>query len=81
METVGAFEAKTHLSRLLEEVAKGQSITITKRGVPVAVLVPPSAVSRPDRGEAVDRMAQFQEEHRLTLGGLSLRELIEEGRR
>lgn len=43
-ETVGAFEAKTHLSRLLEDVQRGKIITITRRGVPVAVLAPPEAV-------------------------------------
>jgi len=43
-DTVGAFEAKTHLSRLLAEVQQGKRITITRRGVPVAVLAPPDAV-------------------------------------
>ena len=81
MDTVGAYEAKTHLSRLLAQVAGGRSITITKHGVPVAVLVPPSSVLRPDYSEAVDRMQQFHTEHRVTLGGLSLQEIIDEGRR
>ena len=40
METVGAYEAKTHLPKLLERVSKGERITITKHGVPVAVLQP-----------------------------------------
>lgn len=40
MKTVGASEAKTHLARLLEEVAAGETITITKRGRPVARLPP-----------------------------------------
>jgi prevent-host-death family protein len=43
-DTVGAFDAKTHLSRLLEEVQRGRVFTITRRGVPVAVLAPPDAV-------------------------------------
>ena len=49
---VGAFEAKTHLSELLEEVAKGQVFTITKRGKPVAELRPiplPSSDDKPKR--------------------------------
>ena len=41
METVGAYEAKTHLPKLLERVLKGERITITKHGVPVAVLQSP----------------------------------------
>jgi prevent-host-death family protein len=40
METVGSFEAKTHLSRLLDRVEKGETFTITKNGRPVARLVP-----------------------------------------
>ena len=35
MRTVGAYEAKTHLPRLLDEVEKGERITITKHGRPV----------------------------------------------
>ena len=40
MEAVGAFSAKTHLSALLDRVAKGERITITRRGIPAAMLVP-----------------------------------------
>ena len=40
MLTVGSYEAKTHLARLLDQVAQGEEITITKRGKPVARLVP-----------------------------------------
>jgi prevent-host-death family protein len=38
--TVGAFEAKTHLSELLVKVEEGEQVTITKHGRPVARLVP-----------------------------------------
>jgi len=41
MDKVGAYEAKTHLPELLERVIKGERITITRHGVPVAVLQPP----------------------------------------
>lgn len=40
MDTIGAFEAKTHLSSLLERVAKGERFTITRHGKPIAQLVP-----------------------------------------
>lgn len=40
MRTVNIHEAKTHLSRLLEEVARGEEVTIAKAGKPVAKLVP-----------------------------------------
>ena len=56
MRTVGSYEAKTHLPRLLDEVAKGERITITKHGHPVAMLVPPGAVSRPDADAALARI-------------------------
>ena len=48
MRSVGAFEAKTHLSRLLDEVEKGETITITRHGNPVARLVPTSDARRRD---------------------------------
>ena len=40
MDTVGTFEAKTHLTRLLDRVAAGEQITITRHGTPIARLVP-----------------------------------------
>ena len=78
MKTVGAYEAKTHLPRLLEEVAAGESITITKHGVPVAVLVPVQR-SRRTPAEVVDSIREARKGS--TLGGLTIRELIDEGRR
>ena len=49
MREIGAFEAKTHLSRLLDEVAAGETVLITKRGCPTAMLVP---ADWPDRKAA-----------------------------
>ena len=43
MVSVGAYEAKTNLSKLLERVIRGEKITITKHGVPLAVLQPPAS--------------------------------------
>ena len=79
MRTVGAYEAKTHLSSLLDEVARGETITITKHGVPVARLVPPESAQRPDVGKVIEALREFRKGK--TLGGISIRELIEEGRR
>jgi prevent-host-death family protein len=79
MATVGAYEAKTHLPRLLERVARGEQITITRHGVPVAVLQPPPAAARPEPRAAVAALRRFRAEH--SLGEVALRELIEEGRR
>ena len=80
MESVGSFEAKTHLPQLLQRVAEGEEITITKHGKPVARLVPPSAAKpAPDVRAAVAAMKQFRKGR--SLGGLSIRDMIEEGRR
>jgi prevent-host-death family protein len=77
--TVGSYEAKTHLPRLLEEVAAGRTITITKHGRPVARLVPPVTNERPEPEQVVAALRQARQGIRLK--GLSLRELLEEGRR
>lgn len=80
METVGSFEAKTHLPQLLERVAQGEEFTITKHGKPVARLVPAAATKpKPDVRAAVEAMKQLRKGQ--TLGGLSVRAMIEEGRR
>lgn len=80
MRTVGSYEAKTHLPRLLDEVAMGESITITKHGVPVAVLVPPASLRRPAVGEVIDALRELRREIQ-PLGDLTIREMIGEGRR
>lgn len=79
MRTIGAYEAKTHLPRLLDEVASGESITITKHGVPVAVLVPPRAGTAGQVRDAIAGLRAFRARH--ALGDVSIRELIDEGRR
>jgi prevent-host-death family protein len=79
MATVGSFEAKTHLSALLDRVAKGERITITKHGVPVAVLVPPAFEGAVDRRRAIQTLQKLGRKQ--SLKGISLRELIETGRR
>src|SRR3954452_4862565 len=80
--SVGAYEAKTHLPQLLERVSNGERITITKHGVPVAVLVPPAEREMPDVRRAIDEMKRFQEQNGPTLGpDLTIRDLIDEGRR
>jgi prevent-host-death family protein len=78
METYGAFEAKTHLSSLLDRVAKGERITITKHGIPMAVMQPPSPQPKKDRHVVIETLKKFRAQH--SLGPNSLKELIEEGR-
>lgn len=82
MKTIGSYEAKTHLSRLLDEVAGGETVEITKHGRPVARLVPAAGIGRPDVDAIINEWRAFRERERITLGDdLTVRELIEEGRR
>jgi prevent-host-death family protein len=79
MNSVGAYEAKTQLSKLLDRVMKGERITITKHGVPVAVLQPADSEKSADLKTVISEIVSFREKH--SLKGHSLKELIEEGRR
>lgn len=78
-DSVGAFEAKTHLAELLERVARrGKSITITRRGVPVARLVPVDGALGRAPEQLLDAFRTFQAAH--PLGDVSTHELVDEGR-
>jgi len=79
MDTVGAYEAKTHLSGLLDRVMRGERITIARHGVPVAMLVPIGDSEEIAPSEAIARIRASRLGRRL--GGESTREMIEEGRR
>jgi prevent-host-death family protein len=79
MITVGAFEAKTHLSALLDRVASGEEVVITKHGKPVARLVSIVHADRTRVNEAVEKLKALRK--RTTLAGLPWKELRDEGRR
>lgn len=79
MTEVGVYEAKTKLPRLLDEVAKGRRITITKHGAPVARLVPVSRRHARSVEDVVAALLEFGKGRRL--GRLSLRAAIARGRR
>ncbi len=79
MAEVGAFEAKTHLAQLLDQVERGETVTITRHGRPVARLVPVGGSSRDERRRAIAQLKELRSGQ--TLGGVSVRELIDEGRR
>ena len=78
MKSIGAYVAKTHLSELIDRVAKGERITITRHGVPVAMLVPPEGVPQRSPRETIAQLREFRKG--LRLKGLSVRKLIEEGK-
>ena len=77
---IGAYDAKTHFSELLERVVAGEQITITRHGAPVARLVPiDPVVSEAERRATVVAMRDLASRNRL--GGLSVEALIAEGRK
>lgn len=79
MQTIGAFEAKTHFSSLLEKVEKGEHIIITKHGHPIAKLVPTGSTDREQSKQAIERIKNFSQKH--TLGKIDWKILRDEGRR
>ncbi len=79
METVGLFDAKTHLSALLKRVAQGEEFTITKHGAPVALLVPAGNRVKRDPREVAERIRALR--MGAELKGLTVRQLIQGGRR
>jgi prevent-host-death family protein len=81
MSTVGTFEAKTHLTRLLERVSRGERITITNRGRPVAMLVPPEAEPARDTATIGREMLAYRDRVKRSLGGKAFRDLAHEGHR
>jgi prevent-host-death family protein len=79
MREIGAFEAKNKLGQLLDHVEHGEEIVITRRGRAVARLVP--ATQGVDRDKARRAVAGILELSKgVTLGGLSIKDLINEGR-
>lgn len=78
MTDVGAYEAKTHLARLLDEVMQGKSVTITRHGQPVAKLVPPDRVQAAP-ADVIDALRA--ERSGVRIGRYSVRKMIDEGRR
>ena len=78
METVGSYQAKTHLPALLDRVVKGEQFMITRHGVPVAKLVPASEKKKSDIRKTIEAMLESRKGWRLD--GLSIREMIDEGR-
>jgi prevent-host-death family protein len=80
MTTIGSFEAKTNLAQLLDRVAKGERIVITKRGKAVAMLVPPESNRRHDPARVGQEILAYREWVQRTLGQ-SFRDLAHDGHR
>ena len=76
---VGAFEAKTQLSKLLELVRRGERIIITKRGIPVAQLTAVDELKIQAAPKVIEEVKAIR--GRSKPGRETIRSLIEEGRR
>ncbi len=79
MQTIGSYEAKTQLPRLLHQVAQGETIVITRHGKPIAKLVP-YAEDRPRDKRAVVAALREYQRTAPALDGMTTKELIDEGR-
>ncbi len=79
MITVGAFEAKTHLSSLLVRVAQGEKIIITRHVKPLARLVPVNVADRARIDSVIAKLKALRKN--CTLDGISWQTLRDEGRR
>ena len=77
---VGAYDAKTHFSELLERVEAGEQVTITRHGTPIVQMIPirpkPTALQRRAAIEAIRELAKGN-----SLRGLQVKDLMAEGRR
>ncbi len=78
MTTVTASEARAKLFELLRRVSQGERVIITREGVPVASLVPVAPESSGEIDQVIERIKQSRRGR--TLGRLTVRELIDEGR-
>lgn len=79
MREIGAFEAKNKLGTLLDWVASGEEVLITRHGKAVARLIP--ATPGFDRAKARQAARGLLDASRgITLGGLTVKELVNEGR-
>ena len=79
MREISAFEAKNRLGTVLDWVEQGEEVVITRHGKAVARVVP--VVASFDRAKAKQAARALIESRRgVTLGGLSIKELVNEGR-
>jgi prevent-host-death family protein len=79
MIEVGELEAGAHLSSLLDKVAKGEEVLITRRDKAVARLVPVVEHDRERIAEAIRNIRELRKG--VTLDGVSWKELRDEGRK
>ena len=80
MREIGAFEAKNTLGALLDAVERGAEIVITRRGRPVAKLVPAAGARNVEAARAAAAGIRARRKG-VTLGAIKIKDLVNEGRR
>ena len=80
-QLIGAFEAKTHFSKIIEKAEQGADFIVTKRGKPVAKIIPFKQEKEMTRKEAMEQLAQMRKLYRGKPGSFNIREAIEDGRK
>ena len=80
MESIGLFDAKTHLSELVARAERGEEVVITRHNKPVAKLVPVRRVGRSRTAQCERALAMLEQFEPIALTGTSLQELIRSGR-
>jgi len=80
-QQIGAFKAKTHFSQILEQVEKGDDFIVTKRGKPVAKIIPVEQEKQMTRKEAIEALREMRKLYRGKPGEDNIKDLVEEGRK
>lgn len=80
-QQIGAFDAKTHFSGILEKVENGADFIITKRGKPVAKIIPIEQEKQMTRKEAIEALIEMRKLYRGKSGDFNIRKAIEDGRK
>ena len=80
MESIGLFEAKTHLSELVARAERGEEVVITRHNKPVAKLVPVRRVARSQGQQRERALIALEQFDPIAVPGVSLQELVGTGR-
>ena len=75
-QQIGAFEAKTHFSRIIEQAEQGADFIITRRGKPVAKIIPFKNEQEMTRKEALEQFIEMRKHYRGKPGSFNIREAI-----
>jgi len=80
-QQIGAFEAKTHFSQIIDKVEHGADYIVTKRGKPVAKIIPFQKEKEMTWEEILAGFKELRKHYRGKPGSFNIREAIEDGRK